>query len=191
MMFNVKAVIAVAAMAVSGLAANEGAAAQIDFTGVTPGTYTDYTEDGFVFDEVRIVNGNCDALSGKPCGAENDNETSTMTAVGGGLFDAVSLWFQFLGKGTVNDLTLTTDQGSYTFLQSVWGNNDSGQYVTLSDYANIFTGISYLTLSTGAGGNVRFDDILANPAPVPLPAAGLLLLGGLGVLGAVRRRRTS
>ena len=183
-----------AALAISALSAGAVSAATIDFDGAATGNQTNYSEDGFLFDEVRIVNGNCDADSGKPCGAENDNEVTTMTTdPTGGLFSVVSLWFQILGNGTGNDFTLTTDLGSYTFEESVWGNNNGGAYVTLADYANIFADITYLTFATGDGGNVRFDDIVANPsvAPVPLPAAGMLLLGGLGALGMMRRRRNS
>lgn len=51
---------------------------------------------------------------------------------------------------------------------------------------------SYLLLFDDiAAGDRDFDDIAlrVDVAPVPLPAAGLLLVGGLGVLGAMKRRR--
>ena len=41
----------------------------------------------------------------------------------------------------------------------------------------------------GAGYDATMPVAAAVIAPVPVPAAGLLLLGGLGALGAVRRRR--
>src|SRR4051812_25057916 len=70
-----------------------------------------YLEDGFRFDVARIVNGNCDAASGRPCMALNDNETSTLTRVGGGVFTLDSFWFQLLGNGTDNALTVTSFVG--------------------------------------------------------------------------------
>lgn len=42
-----------------------------------------------------------------------------------------------------------------------------------------------VTILTGAG----TQDLLTNIAPVPVPAAGVMLLGGLAGLGALRRRR--
>ena len=54
-------------------------------------------------------------------------------------------------------------------------------------FSDEFANVSSVTFSTGGGGNVRIDDLSA--APVPLPAAGWLLLGGLGAIGALRRRR--
>jgi len=49
-----------------------------------------------------------------------------------------------------------------------------------------FVGEDSLTLT----GEV-FGTASTSPAPVPLPAGALLLIGGLGMLGMVRRRRTS
>ena len=164
-------------------------AATLDFTGAGPQGGGFYTEDGLQFDDVRIVNGNCDALSGKSCGALNDNETSVLTAVGGGTFSLTSFWFQLLGRGTDNTLFVITDllATAYEFPRSIFGNNDGGQYVDLTLLTG-FAGATSVTFYTEDGGNVRIDD-LAIAAVVPVPAAGFLLVGALGGLAALRRRR--
>lgn len=182
-----KTTLAGAALAVLGGAAS---AATVTFDGASAGNHTNYTEAGFVFDEIRINNGNCDSASGQPCGAENKNETSTMTRVGGGTFDMVSMWFQLLGKST--PMTLTTDHGSLSF-GDAWGHNDGGHVVELPLLSTIFTNITFLTITDAplGKGNLRFDDLTMAVAPVPLPATGLLLLAGVGGIAALRRRRTA
>ena len=166
----------------------------LDFDGFSPGASSPLIDGDYQFDPVRIVNGNCDSLSGRPCDALNDNETMTLSRVDGQVFNLVSFWFQLLGNGTDNELFVTPDPGSTTsYPQSVWGNNDGGQYVTPN-----YMDVTSVTFSTGNGGNVRLDDfeVTVNtppppppPNPVPVPAPVLLLLAGLTGLGVAGRRR--
>ena len=74
-------------------------------------------------------------------------------------------------NGLINLWNLKADTGLVTdFVFS---------YVGTEDDKNQFY-ISSLTVN---------DDPDGNPPPVPLPAGGLLLLGGLGALGALKRKR--
>jgi hypothetical protein len=47
-----------------------------------------------------------------------------------------------------------------------------------------------LTFSAQSGGATVSFSSTTTPAPIPVPAAGFLLIGALGVLGAMRRRKT-
>lgn len=186
------------AMSVAVTASGAASAATVDFTGAQPQGGGAYTEDGLMFDNIRIVNGNCNALSGAGCGAYNKNEASVLTQVGGGTFSLTSFWYELLGRGSgggkkfvANTFYVASNLGGLlTFAANAVGNNDGGHVVDLSTLA-LFQNVSSLTFSTNGGGNVRLDDLAIAPAPVPLPAAGLMLLAGIGGLVGLRKRKAA
>ena len=178
---------AAAALLVAGMFASTASAATlIDFSGDK--NADPYVQDGFSFDPARIVNGNCVSDG---CLALNDNEMTGMSYVGAsGLFSLSGLSFNLLGNGTGNSLTVTGSNGtSLSYAVAAFAKNT---YHTLF-FGDAFADVSSILFTTGGRGNVRIDNLTATPtpAPVPLPAAAWLLLGGVGALAAVRRRRAA
>jgi hypothetical protein len=112
----------------------------------------------------QILNGGA-ALVGSTSWAANDLVTITLSGTGG-------TGSAFNGNGTVATISIGgNNYGSFTLAQQ------SNAYLT-------FSGYNYLSDQFGIG---RFDNL--NVTLVPEPAA--TLLGGLGVLTLLRRRRSA
>ncbi|ABD55310.1 VPLPA-CTERM sorting domain-containing protein [Jannaschia sp. CCS1] len=113
------------------------------------------------FDIVDIDGGD-DDIDG-----DNDEEQFIFTFFNGALSQAVQTI-------TSNDLT---------------GSLDEAGVVSVS-YAGLFDSIQIVGTTPGGTRNIGWgiDNINFEVAPVPIPAAGLLLLGALGGLGMMRRR---
>lgn len=179
-----------------GLAASANATTiSADFTGVSSGTNASLGGD-FVADDIRIVNGNC---ADKPCAALNNNEITTVFRTSGLGFVVDSFWYQFLGNGTDNSLTVSVATSATDFMNDVFttfmtftaavvGNNNGGQ-VAAGPVDEVFA-IRFADASQG-GGNIRIDDLklTVDTAPIPLPAGGALLITALGGMAIARKRK--
>jgi hypothetical protein len=58
-------------------------------------------------------------------------------------------------------------------------------------FGSLFSGVTRVEFSSNGNGTSRYDNFgVSYMSAVPLPAAGLLLLGALGGLGVARRRKS-
>lgn len=88
------------------------------------------------------------------------------------------------------DITITTNQASYTFNGVALANGVEAltfQGFQSTGAGEYFTGFRIDTL--GDGYLPGMTDVAVGISPVPEPATGMLLLGGLGVLGLARWRK--
>jgi hypothetical protein len=113
-----------------------------------------------------------------------NNQTELTTDPIGGTFDLLGFSFAFSEAGNLDSyLELISNGTVLATLTAV----SSGVFVA---DATLFSGLSMLTFSTVGPGSVRIDNVSATTvAPVPVPAAGLLLVSALGGLAFMRRRR--
>jgi hypothetical protein len=113
-----------------------------------------------------------------------DTQTFSGSVVGGELFGfSGSFFYDPNGGDLLVDIILTAGSSNGPTVQYTSGSNTGGEYSRLYSFAGDPTG----SLGNDYGNVTQFSI-----SPVPLPAAGLLLLGALGGLGiAGRRRRTA
>ncbi len=116
----------------------------------------------------------------------------------GAVGSSITVWQT--GPGFVN-FVFTTLEGLF---EDINGNSTTGESLSIANgigsafaglhiaFGNVFNnGQSVLVFFGDGRGDSDFDDMVVriDVTAVPLPAAGLLLLGALGGLGAVRSRR--
>lgn len=204
------------AIAAASFALAEGASAAtvtVDFNdGITKnlgGGVKEYIEDGYRFYDARIVGGPCAGSGPDKCAALNPKEMTVLTRVDGKAFDLTSIWFYLNGKaedGSNSFSIYETDNVSniVSFTQPTYEHNQG--YTAAVSFLNVFsitfesafacpieTVKSTKVKECKDQGNARFDNVVLSttPSEVPLPAAGLLLVGAVGALGVMRRRKAA
>lgn len=176
-----KMILAAASAVVLSASMASAATIDIDFdSGVLPPLL-------LVEDSPGVIPGNCDgSASGPDCLGVNKNGAASISIAAPLTFSISSFWFKLLGED--DDLIVTTNKGSITLFESIYGHNLNGDVLDVSSVA-LFQDITFMSFLTTEG-NARVDDVKGSyTPPVPLPAAGWMLLAGIGGLTAMRRRK--
>lgn len=180
-MKNTLKTVALAAVLAVGASAASAVTLTFDGPGQGPGPYS---EAGLMFDDnLRILPGNCPGAG--RCAAINRDVTTTLSSeIAGQRFDFNQITTRLTSGGANPQFTLTTSEGGSLTITQPNATTD------LTGVAG-FSSVLFVQISFTGGGNARFDDIdvVLGVAPVPVPAAGGLLLAGLGALAWRRAAR--
>ncbi|MCR8726315.1 VPLPA-CTERM sorting domain-containing protein [Frigidibacter sp. ROC022] len=170
---------------------------------VNSASNTDVVSDVFTLSNPIGSNSgpNCPSDAGEsveaPCGLVNNGQMGTLTAAPPVVeFDLVSMWIERVcnGQCTVPTFVVKGYYANGTTIATYFSAGFADGKIDFDDIGSggYWNGLTKVEFSQIDGsGNVRYDNIAVRytTAAVPLPAAGLLLLGAFGALGAVRRRR--
>ena len=123
-----------------------------------------------------------------------DTELDTLATLGNNTGELTTLGTLTL-DGAVFD---ATEDGGFDILSFSEGDNTAFALLTMDGVQSIYS----FDLAADADGNINLmfvdtvttdfgtlDGFALVPSQVPVPAAGLLLIGGLGAMAAIRRRR--
>ena len=128
------------------------------------------------------ASGNEDARNAS---GNEDAKTVRMTFNGGQVFSLLS--FAFNGQdGQAPALYVSRTLGGF---DQLFSENLNGDDMSLTGPLTLFSNVTELFFRTADRGSARVDDLMVETAAVPLPAAGWLMLVGLGGLAAARRRK--
>ena len=174
------------------LAAGAASAATLSFSAVTPTGALNPVAAAVTGDVKQNTHGSIEGVKRSPF-------------QGGPAFDDLFAYTSVSGNGTAT-YAFGYDGTELTF---IWGSPDDYNHIVfyndgeteaiaISDYFGINLDDPFATITTAyafdevmlsSGTNAfEFAELSAAPQPVPLPAAGLLLLGGIGALGLRRRK---
>jgi hypothetical protein len=106
---------------------------------------------------------------------------------------ATSSFFLFEGVGYFDpaDFSILHDDGIAVYDDGVRIGGNDGPTPAITSLVNGFTGGKFSLLYVATNGNPSILNATFTPSPVPLPAAGFLLIGAIGGLAALRRRKTA
>jgi hypothetical protein len=184
MMMKLKAIGLALALAVAPLAVS-AAAIQLTSEGIIPGSNVNditidvsifYAENGIQVAGTRVFN-----LLSNPM-VESKLRSAVNTLEFTGAFQGLSVTLTDL-MGTANAvLVSSTDIASSYRLDAL--------FTAVNGFAKVLT-VSWTGVGVGEAGGTRVAgfQIQGTPTPIPVPAAGFLLVGALGGLAALRRRR--
>jgi hypothetical protein len=148
-----------------------------------------FVQDGFIFTSIKNGEGPVSIPAGQcidtRCLNIRNRESVSLTFTGGA-FNLSNFFFNTNGRGSGVIVSLTLNGAGELF-----SFNQGGQPFTLAALMAPFTNVTEVFFRHADNGTVRIDNIGAVPAAVPIPAAGGLLLLGLGGLAAMRRRKAA
>lgn len=203
--------------AIVAFSVSAASAATITFSGAGGNPNGTYTEGGYEFTPSSTPSGNCPVPADAPCIKElKQGVLTTMVKSGGGAFDLLGLDFLLVGSGNNNNNQNNTSSfiitAGATVLEIKMGDalgifptfslkkvdgTATGNVTFNEGYRLVFDGlfdgitsVSFTTTSSQGNAQARMDNVVVpDVAPVPVPAAGLMLMAGLGGMAALRRRK--